>query len=358
MKTVLPFKMPIFTNYTDYAGALSAVCAHTDEYLPWVYSCFVQMEIPNDYSLGFKLDYTLPIPYYSLPWLDLNVNQRPVIRKAWPSIKDYLIDMIDQKIYVHFLIDTYFIPLYTNYQEYHLSHGIFIYGYDTDTQEFYVADNFSTTKGKYAFKTCTFKELEEAYYGFDAMGERDYLYGVIGFSIKQYYHYGFWEFRDEYKYSFNTLLFTDLLADYLQSRDSSKRLFQPRTLYGKPFLFGLSCYEYLAGYVKHCGQNGLAMDVKGAKFLVEHKTILSKTCGYLLQNGLVSRNLESAYEELTRNSTLLLMLMLKWNLTRRSELIETMRSTVSALRKEDGKAGEALLWEIQKSQGQQPMHPV
>lgn len=91
------------------------------------------------------------------------------------DISRFIIECLENNYYVTFLCDTYYISNYTTFQNRHLDHQLFIYGYDIKEQCFLCNDYFD-----FKFRTeqrVLFADIENSYNKYSIVQDEGYHFG-------------------------------------------------------------------------------------------------------------------------------------------------------------------------------------
>ncbi len=281
MKKILPLGNALLQCYPNYVGILSITDAYTKDYIPWIYDRFVQLVVPAEYESGLRVDYAVPNIVKDFPWLDSGRIERDVIFEKWGSMVEFIKERISAGWYVHALFDVSKITAYGDSGL--MIHDPFIYGYDDLEKNMYFMDNYQYGKSAqglacYADINASSISIMENYDSIDWLG------GIIYFRPKKIFDFGNGRFADSYKYKFDLPLYTLLLSDYLEERDSCKRWGNPSVLsdenVAKNF-WGIGIYKHFIDYVKMIKKKEYHVDLRASYVLREHKMLMKKTIRYL-----------------------------------------------------------------------------
>ena len=153
MKKTLPINTPLLSCYTKYGLLFSILDLEND---PWAFNNFIQLVFVDEWHMFTfeSQDYILE----DCPYLICDKFSDSLIKPVYENdITSFIIDAINQNKYLLLWIDRYHLPVSSLYQKEHLPHELFVYGYDQNTREIYIADNLN--HGKFIFTTCNFNDI-------------------------------------------------------------------------------------------------------------------------------------------------------------------------------------------------------
>lgn len=347
MRKIIAIKHPIIDTYPNLASVLAVVSENTEKYLPWLYNKFVQVQIDKHPDSGLMMDYCMPNVWTSCPWINYENISREIVDGGFKSIIDFFITIIDNNKVGYFLIDMYYIPLYQKdeQEKIHMFHPVLLFGYDTDEKLFHIADNFSISNGRYSFQTCTFDELELAFYNTsraddvvwtseNSVGSKvDWLQGIKLLSFNRLYDHGFHRFTHEYEWEFDLELFGFLMEDFIYSRDSAKRFTNPGIIYSKHY-FGLDCLNFMMERIAKW-ESDRWLDLRGFSCINSYQENMSRRIAYMLEMKYLSNaELLAFSEQLKNRSSVLISQGIKYNLTKSGKLLEQIKTDFSDMIKD------------------------
>ncbi len=301
---VLPRSEPLLSSCPDEANLLS-ILLNDEAALPWVYSNFIQLQfITRNYNGS-----AFPIKYYS-----------PVLKKICPYV---IIQSIDKKV-----IDTYFLEkkfsdfvmkaiddeqyVQSNLNHVHLSnsafqvnHSVFIYGYDRITETFFVADN-GFGNGRFAKSTCTFEELNKAYYEMnDRYNVNIQMAGKVELILCN-------PKAPPFILSFSAI--RDQIHDYLCSLNSDSRI----NTFSCHEIYGIAIYDKLLEHMEQVKSENAWSHYRPFHILMEHKAMMAQRLAYLRDyHGLShSEPLIERYKELHKLCAINVAYNIKYDLTK------------------------------------------
>ena len=144
MRNVLVMNEPPITTYPSIANILSLLWDRKDNIIPWFADHFIQLMVrPNhDDTFGDFYDHADMDTYYrtiyGLPGIGwMRVNSETV---HYNVFSEYVQKQIDNGYALEACLDRYYFSFAEEYQKYHHKHSSLIYGYDSDKNEIYVAE--------------------------------------------------------------------------------------------------------------------------------------------------------------------------------------------------------------------------
>ncbi len=257
----LPISTPPIVSYLHHAYPLSIISAH-EETLPWFYSNYIQLFYyfrDGYFHMNFFMPWNL-FPSILTSNIDNNLFTNVVKR----DIAQFLIDCIDNDIYVYVFIDEYYVPGRRAFEEYHFKHDNFIFGYNLEKQYFDITGFKNFTYGS---STIGFNQLERA---FSSPGKPDEL------TLYQYRNTTF-EFDKE--------LVAEYIHDYLYAENTFKRL---RMIYS-PLVYGhlswgLRVYDGMSQYIEILMRKESKINYIPFHVLYEHKKCMRMRVEYMIKN--------------------------------------------------------------------------
>ncbi len=322
MNTKCRVSLPYITSYPEIATVLSIIDTKTS--FPWLANWFLQIEAYRHQDGGLLLDYCIPDPFTSCPWILYEKISRAFIKSKWDSVTDFMIDAVNNGQVASFVVDTSRIGLYQNSHGY-AGHTIMLYGYDAEKQLFSVGDNFAVSNKAFRFDVCSFAELESAYADVTGFGSRtDWVHGVRLLSPKTQFDHGHGKFSHTYNWAFSKELFAALAGDFLHSRNSTRWFSNPRLTYSEgEYYYGLDCISYVIDVLRSL--RGEPIDIRGIFLLAEYAGLMEMRVSYLLENGMLPEGgLREKAEKIHEDMRRILMLSLKYNFTEKQSILDSV----------------------------------
>ena len=287
-----------------------------NDILPWLSDHFIQIIIrqnhhdtPADYYDHADIN-NYYRELYGLPWLSwMRVNCES---GNFSHFTDFVEYQINNEYALEPCLDRYYFPFSTYYNKEHFIHSTFVYGYDNTKKTVFVADFWES--GKYEHKEITYDEMNSS---------MDNNYIINLFKLQNA------------TYTFNPILMQTFLEDYLKSTDSFKRFEFSNKEYNKQITFGLGYYDYLKEYCT----NKQLIDIRFFHLLFDHKQLMKYRLEYLFHHKYLTSDsyklLNQKNNELINTSLQLRTMVLKYNLTKDSNLLDRILGIISALKKSD-----------------------
>jgi len=298
-----------------HAAPLS-ILATSEEYIPWLISNYIQIATytnfhrPNMTYLDFFISKYAPL---SCPWLkSTNIMRKNIETDA--NLISFLVDKLNEDYYIRFYVNEYYISESEAYLKYYHPHPLFIYGYDSDKEIFYIADFLKD--GKFAFSQATFIEMKNAFF---IMNEKD-----IDFDLDHLLY-----FDQTIKISFNTKNLIVMLQDYLNGETKAEySFFEDGTKITNHWLWesyerkpsvGISLYERLIINLQE-----EKYDLKAFAVLADHKKVLYMLCTYLHENNHLANGpvLCEVFYGIQQKALVIRNLLLKTRITKNNNYIK------------------------------------
>lgn len=265
------------------------------------------------------------VEFYDCPYLLMQkLNHSENKKVGNKDIVDILIENISQDRFVIFMVDR----LYLNIGwEQSNEHQLMVHGYDISEKKFYYADHLRDGKYKTGI-TCSFGEMKQAFETTITYDEEpEFKNTIFTFSPVQnsYYKLNLNHIISQLKYYYygNQVLFDD----YYKS--------------------GIQVYSELASYFEKELMNRTAItDVRGVTVLKDHNSAMEYRIRYLSQ--MLNKNFESLklYEMLKDNSERIVMLYVKYCITKDYKILSRIIEMLYTLEKCEKKAVKLLLNEL------------
>ncbi|WP_242356940.1 hypothetical protein [Hungatella effluvii] len=202
-KKVLKIGLPPVRNGQDYAFP-AAILSSDISFRNWYLSNLIQIySIPvnNRFKISYYYLGLNPNPTKYMPFFDYQVLEMNFVKKAFNSIIDFTIAMIDMDYYCFMILNEYYLPCKDSYMTQKFEHGVLVYGYDLENQNIYIS---GYNKSDYfGFDTISFSEYESAF-----------LYTKRNESI-------ICMKRNSFEYDFDLCLMKGLLKDFIYSYNTS-----------------------------------------------------------------------------------------------------------------------------------------
>lgn len=321
MKNKLPFTPPKVTCYNQHANLL-AIISQTDAYLPWFYNNYFQLQFTNDIynkEVMARLDFEMPLLFEACPFLEQQTMNRIFIGRLWKDASSFVRECIDNKYYVYITIDTFYIDCYSDFQKHHGQHPILIFGYDTDIDSVFVADNFSG--GRYAVKVIPITQFNQSYC-FDKANPVDlFMDGVTLF--KYHNHNQFWGWHHDYK--FDRLFLKNTINDFLNSKGlNNYGILGIEQWKNTTLVYGKKCYDGINDYLDDMQY----YDHRTFFVFWEHKKIMRERIEFLIRNHMLNSDTQflNIFKLIEFDAIILQNLWVKYGLTHRESTLEQVRA--------------------------------
>jgi len=323
MKRVLDIAVPPITSYSHHASLLS-ILATESNYLPWFCTNYIQSTVaesihqPIDLDFYFSNKYQINIPSCSL--IDFQYMEHEAMAGLIDNIVHFFEEMINKGYYIYTTINCSVIPDYNKSDEPSFHHYPLIYGYDSDSQEFYCGDFFR--EGKFEFRKINYNYINLAYLNTDY---KACWWNGIKLLRKD----------ESSSYHFNFDYFREVLSDYRNNVNSSNKFqSQKDTYYSLEYgqiVFGIDnvCKRFLNEIKKLIRNNQERIDYRSFAILADHKKALEMSVNYLMEHDYIEKNnLVDSFSELYEDTLKNRNLFLKFTVTRDGRILERVYSNI------------------------------
>ncbi len=290
----LPIVYPIITSYNHHAHLLSIIGAYKETY-PWVMSNYVNVFCHRDNIKHSFCDFYFPMPNEVrapelCPWILSQKISADLFQSTKLDILDFVLNCIDQKTYVHIMIDYFYVEQTERYQKIHGNHDLLIYGYDKEQEILYCSDFLFSDSRKYTFSHISFTALREGFMNCKLDKSSGYLKG-------QFYLYKMREAK-HVRYRFNPIHIVNALKQYVNSDIPEYWLIHNIRDNLDDRAFGLDVYNVLAEHVEIAKREQLDyIDIRLFYVLYDHKKIMKHRFEYLME---VDKKNITLYQEMVK----------------------------------------------------------
>lgn len=315
MKKILPLGTPIIRGYANHAHISSILRNQSEQFIIWTYNYYVQLYVPYDLR-EFKVDYLIPSIYNYAPNLFTSRMERKVALGLRNDFINFINYYIDCGNYIYTLLDVKQIAAYRH--TFFKLHDPLLYGYDDEKGEVYFADTY--LNGKYTLGMASYDEVTRAVGDEEAWtrwGATDWELDVLCMKYKE----------SGVTFHFDKRMYTDLLAEYIEERDSFDIHWGVRGWTRGSKIrraCGTGVYSFLQEYLRVEKKEKRGLDKRGFYIILEHKQILEKTIIYIMGERWEDRfPFEwQLLQSVINMATIMLNLSLKYNMTKREILLE------------------------------------
>jgi|GEM_PF-1665342 len=157
MSKKLNIQHPPITSYQHHTAILS-IPVHDKSYNDWIYYQYIQLfAVVESGRISFFDFYPTNYIFDSTPWVRTEKMNKDDLDKT--DIVKFIMESINQDKYVYIVLECSEI-LAHNTPNKSFPHPIIIYGYNSDTQTFYISDFFNSV---YSFQEASFNEIRMGY---------------------------------------------------------------------------------------------------------------------------------------------------------------------------------------------------
>lgn len=260
------------------------------------------------------------------------------------DIVDYICKEIIQNKYIFLFLDHFYINGSECYLKKHFMHDFcFIYGFDSEEEVFYCADNF--IRGKYSKLKVSFKDLVAAR---QATIESDVFMNnknIVSFTY------------NGPQYILNNSIIFSILDEYLNSSFTKVMELNPSFLTDNIFgfshgqncqidncVFGIDIYNCLREEIKKIVDNKIDIDIRPFPLLCNHQAILKHLIIYWNRQGILDqKRFDKKIENQITNCFILRNLVIKYNIIHKNEIGENIIKRLNMIEKEERNFFEEIL---------------
>lgn len=326
MKKKLPVKQPIINTYTSY-GAIFSIIPYSA--WPWVMNNFIQLNYVYAWDMPTFGNHRMLMS--NCPAINFYERPGSMVYKKESDFMNIIVDGINQDYYLFIYIDRFYIKVADEYQKEHFPHEIFIYGYDLELEEVYVADNLQ--HGKFIFTICTFSELTSGYNNMTP--DIDFFYTIRYLSI-----------HENTICSLNVNQIISGLVAYLYC-------FETFDIVGS-----ISKMDYGIAVIDNALQqitnsSGKKIDIRFFHLFYEHKLLMEARVKTLIENNYIKNN-EINIEEFAKlkwDAISLRNLVIKYNVLLKDELRIRIYNKLTLMKKKDIEHLSYLIWLLRRERG-------
>lgn len=334
--------------YSNYAYVLSVLLNNRDA-LNWFYSNFIQVKYIRDtennqlfvfnYSLGNLTKY-----FYNIPYLEVRSLNRGFLLEICDDITKVLCKAIEEGYYIMTVVDEFYLPPRPFYKKEHYLHLIMINGFDMENEIFYSAGfneyKYEETCLKFedVFKAISSmkgnnKDVRDDYCMMYKLQEKDKIE-----YLRENYNY--------FPYKLNLKLIKRSLQEYLASKCSDEHF---DTFYevSPDSEYGISYYEAMIEYIDKFIEKRYEGNIYTVAFhgMLEHKIVMVQRLKFLQDNDYVCKieGVINMYEEIATKAKIIRSLLIKYNFTKKINLLTKVKEYLSNVYALERQAVEALL---------------
>lgn len=328
MEKKLPMTEPIIKGYPRDANAVS-ILGRDEANLSLVLSNFIQLVSHREVSSlpKFNICFSDSFHFYkNCPLLDVHRIKKHFIRDKWGTMHAFIRDAIDNGYYVYLIINCFYISAYEEHRN--RPHDLLIYGYDEASQQYDIADCF--TDGIYAFKRCSFLELDHALLH---MTEEDENFCDFNHSIELIMYLPQDVSFESHKVKYS-------LQAYLESRPLDNRSNDPDHVYG---IDGFEVYQAYLNLLLE--KPDMTVDLRPIHNFTEHKSVMSRRIEHMDRLGLLTNGstLREDYAHVEQRVRIFRSMLIKYSIKKDGQMIRKITEELNVLKElESGVVSEVI----------------
>ena len=311
-KTLATAEPPVWGTVV-YSFRLS-ILASRDDCLPWFYSNFIQLCVPDPPpEISFyepwltSIEDLLPCPLLKVATLD----QELATNLCRSDIVGFLIDCLQAGYCVKLEVDYFYLPPLGGYKQSHHIHPILVFGYDTDEQSIQI--RCYDSRGQFAAHRVRFVRSEMPTLLLPKQNDRRSYTNTTN------------QRSHKFHFSFDPDLVVQFMSDYVNSEDSTVR-FRVIKDYGN--VWGVGVYDWLTEQISDLSRRselGLSDNmINSFRILWEHKKCMVARIQYMCKHGYLPEENVSCdvFTEIERKTNQVRLVMLRWSFKRHLGTLE------------------------------------
>lgn len=336
MNKKLHMEYPFITSYPPIANCLSAVSTYPRAY-EWFYENYVQITAMPSTESGY-VDYFTPYASRSCPWFDFwDIPCFLFQQNLKEKYPECLIQLLNQGYYITAVCDQFFVTPSSRYQNIHMPHTTFIFGYDTEEECFYIADFY----GRYCYTKLSFSNMYFALSSPCAINAKTGEFNGIQLNkLKdcKWYHFNL----NRYLTNVNQFLKCDIGTKEMSYGFPAENFEEP-----EEYVYGLEVFDYLIDYlianINNCTVNDI--EIRGFHFLYDQSIMIEKTFTFIDQNKLLPMTdvILNRIENLKRQTLLLRNLLLKAKISTNPAIVTKCIDRISQIKENERSIYESIL---------------
>lgn len=338
MKKILSVKYPVITGHPSTAGLFS-ILGNYEKTNAWIYSNYIQIAVGirnGNIFAGGSVDAIILPAYHAektCPYILHSLLTRNTVASINRNILEFIIKMIDTGNYLYLVADQqYFIDVYKS----SFPHDMFIYGYDLEHELLYVADFTFSATGKYTYEEISMQDFKRGYENITEKNDFHYYerggVGLFHFDSNAYYTFDIEFVIEQIREFLNSI-------DYSECFRSTDNPFEQRE-------YGLRAYDLLSGFLRDDkGEYWGAR--KSLSVLRDHKKLMVDRLQYMIKDGYINNNnLIVEYKDMYKYQDQLLLLFIKYELTKNHKYTKKVASELELLKLREEDCLKELLSEL------------
>lgn len=290
----LPITYPIITSYNHHAHPLAILGCYSESY-EWIMSNYIEIYCHKDNIRHSFSDFYFPMfdevrPPELCPFLQTQKINADMISSMNLDIVDFVCNSIDNRTYVHIMINYYYVEHSKYFNKVNFNHDMLIYGYNKETETLYCSDFVFSDAKKYSFDEISFDALRNGFANCKPDKYSNYLKGQLYLYQLRTNEIAKYKFDMKHILNAMNLYYTSETPEYYQLYDNRLKI--------EDRAFGLDVYPTLAHYIQEVSEkNEQEIDNRLFYVLYDHKRLMNKRISYLKE---IDKDSADAYEQLEK----------------------------------------------------------
>ncbi|MNO16645.1 hypothetical protein D3C76_63300 [compost metagenome] len=302
---------------------LLSIISLKDDYEYWYYQQFIHLFINKDQADDEFVDFiTLPNFDNSCPFITINKETLQPDKLNGVVLMKKIKEAIDSESYLFLSVDEYYLPSCEGYNKCHDIREILLYGYDSTEELFYVSGyNKERMFGHYDVHLADLVKTLMSIQG------TTYMRSI--------------QLTEKSNGTFDMKKFRDDLTEYMEGmRPCSAADYELRGRY-----FGINVYSFLSSYLEALTRKEKRFCIRSLQVMLEHKKTMYQRLIFLQEQFSLPQieDITEQWKQLTETFLILRNLLLKYEKTGETRLINSMLSILHDIFRDEKHAIHSLL---------------
>lgn len=320
MKKILNVHEPLSATYSHTANTL-AIIGDEEGVDPWLMNCFIQIFGSNEVFLDYQDFGFMECPIIHSQHIGLDL-----VKEGWKHITEFVKKAIQLEYYVYAELNVSKIKAFN--LKWPFAHDVLIYGFDDETEEYFIADFFNGKK--YTFTRVSYKEIEDAFsYDASIFGRTGIFFDDI-FLLKP---------KDDKNAIFSVDKVKDSLTLYLEEKPMiyGFNRFKPYNVKEvQDYYYGIGCYNIFFNIIEKTKENRLLPNRwrQIIHLMYEHKKIMGIRLKYMNVRNYLSNSHAyiDEYKLIEEKMFKVRNLFLKYSLSGKEHTLESIKENLLCVR--------------------------
>lgn len=333
--------------YGHIINPLVVILAHPDTE-NWFYSNYIQLcSMKHPFVYGeedVELMNFFPKYFSDFDSFYLRVHNitDDIIDLTEDNLISHMIEWIEKGYYIQTFLNEGEIPgTYMCSHKIHALNEQLFYGYNLEEKVFYIT--VFNEKDHFSESVISFEALKKVFFSDKC---RELVEQCEWLCVGKKYGMNLFKFKEYVKYEFNLNVVINSLEDYVNASNSAENL-SWLTQEKKDFVFGVDVYKSLIDWLNL--HNNEPVDIRSVFELWDHKKIMYDRIEFLINKGfLTEKKYLEEYRKIVDLSNDVRLLIIKYNIIRKRELIDRIINTLNELKNKEVPILENLIADLKR----------